>query len=81
MKNRISFIAAFGAISFLFYEVILNSRYIFPFTGHLGVRCKFHKSMYLHLYIIQHKNKTKKVRVHKHIYLYSINISDYSYPS
>ncbi|CAG2257039.1 STRA6 [Mytilus edulis] len=38
MKNRISFIAAFGAISFLFYEVILNSRYIFPFTGHLGVR-------------------------------------------
>ncbi|XP_063427676.1 receptor for retinol uptake stra6-like [Mytilus trossulus] len=38
MNNRLSFIAAFGAISFLFYEVILNSRYIFPFTGHVGVR-------------------------------------------
>lgn len=40
MGNRMSFVAVFGTISYLCYEVILNSKYIFPFSGHLGIRCK-----------------------------------------
>ncbi|VDI39509.1 Hypothetical predicted protein [Mytilus galloprovincialis] len=38
MKNRMSFIAAFGAISYLCSEVILNGRFIFEFNGHFSLR-------------------------------------------
>ncbi|KAJ8310728.1 hypothetical protein KUTeg_012593 [Tegillarca granosa] len=38
MENRFSFACAFGMIAYLIYQVVLESKYVIPFSGHVGYR-------------------------------------------